>query len=416
MLYILAAGAKAMFEEIISDKNLEAAYLEFIGKLAKDSKEFRYHGLDDFRLLDYELDSKELLAVIKAELINQQAIDPALLITIPKKNNPAKSREIFIYTIKERIKAQAIYRVLLPVFENYFSDRLFSYRPGKPPYLASYLFCKRYRRCFASDNILILDLSNYSSLIDQTILVKQLTALLPDPKVLDLLKLYIFNKVYDNSLIKTLNKGIVQGVPLIAMFANLYLSDLDFKYQKKVSFYIRVGDDLALIDPDLDKLKIIVLELSQELRARGLKINQEKMFVGQAKENFSFLGYNFSNGIIGLEPGFIRKLELGWKELLVYKNNSDYKKSLILKGIMNNINQNFNNQFKRIVKEKSQVNNSAQIKALSEKFFKILTEFFFQRYTARNRRLLSGVIKPFKIFSLYSYYKNFHYERGQNKP
>lgn len=406
---------KNMFLEIVSQKNLEAAYLDIVAKFAQDSKEASYHGLDNIKLFDHELDSKELLTLIKQELIELAPVEPALLLRIPKKNNPSKNREIFIYNLKERIKAEAIYRVVLPIFEKHFSYRLFSYRPNKPPYLASYLFARRYRRYFKEDSAIILDLSNYSTLINRDILVKKLEPLFKDEKVMGLLKLFIFNKIYDNGVVKFLDRGIVQGVPLIALFANLYLTDLDFKYDREVAFYIRVGDDLALADPDLEKLKKIHPRIIKELEDRGLEINKDKAFIGPAYEKFNFLGYSFNNGVISLEDGFIRRIELEWKELLKYKHNSAKKKDLIIKRIMDRPNYNFNNQFQRIVKEKAQVNNVEQVKKLSEKFFRILTEFFYERYTDRNRRLLSKKLKNFDIFSLYSYYKNFHYERGRKK-
>jgi len=404
-----------MFTAITSAKNLAKAYLEIVSKFAENSKELRYHGLDNTKIFDYELNSKELLALVKEELINHQPIEPAILLKIPKKNNPAKSREIFIYNIKERIKAQAIYQVLLPSFEKTFSDRLFSYRPNKPPYLAAYLFAKRYRRCYQTDQVLIIDLHNYSSFINKNLLLEKLVSLFPDNKVLDLLKLYIFNKIYDQGIIKEIEQGVVQGVPLIAMFANLYLSDLDFKYDQAVASYLRVGDDLALIDPSLEKLQALVPIIRSELEARGLVVNNDKMFIGSARGKFSFLGYEFNDGVISLEPGYINRLKLEWKRLLVYKNNSLHKKHLILKSIMVRPDKNFNEQFKRIVKEKSQVNNSAQVIALTESFFRILTEFFYGHYSARNRRLLSSLIRDYKIVSLYSYYKRFHYERGKPK-
>ncbi|HRH23256.1 MAG TPA: reverse transcriptase domain-containing protein [Candidatus Magasanikbacteria bacterium] len=400
-----------MFREIISKENLEAAYLEIVQKFAKDGKDSRYHGLDDKKILDYEVDSHDLLSLIRDELIHNKAIEPALLLRIPKKSNPAKTREIFVYTLKERVKAQAIYRVVLPVFERAFSDRLFSYRPGKPPYIASYLFARRYRRRFRDDYCLVIDLHNYSSFINRDYLVRKLLTLFREKETIDALKLFIFNQMYDNGSIQSTNQGIVQGVPLIALFANLYLSDLDFMYDSQADFYIRVGDDLAIVDPDLQKLQTIEKELKIVLNERGLKLNHDKLFIGPTRDPFSFLGYHFSQGLISFEDSFITHLETEWKTILVYKNESVAKKRYILKNIMRRANKNFNTRFQEIIKNKSQVNDVEQIRNVSERFFQILTEFYYGQYSPQHRRLLRIVIKDLGIRSLYYYYKNFHYER-----
>jgi len=401
-----------MFEQIVSAANFEIAYLKIVEQFALDRKSFKYHGLDNLLLQDYDLNSRELITVAQEELKAKKAIAPALALKIPKKNNPEKFREIFIYNLKERIKAQAISQVLLPEFEKVFSDRLFSYRPGKPPYLAAKNFGRRYRQHFRTDQALVLDLENYSDLIDKNILWQQLQEIFSDPRVLELLRLFIFNKVYRDGVISQPEKGLVQGVPLIALFANLYLTDIDFKYQKQVSFYIRVGDDIALLDQKTEKLEKIRTEFAQDIEAKKLNLNNKKLFCGPATEKFSFLGYSFNNGLISLEDSFVRRTEMGWKKILVYKNSSDEKKMKLFKKLMAEPKNNYNFQFLKIIKDKPQVNNSEQIKKLSESFWHILTKFFYKTYSPRQRRLLEDRTKELGLQSLYHFYKKFHYERN----
>jgi retron-type reverse transcriptase len=400
-----------MFQKIISTANFRLAYFQIIDQFAADRKNFKYHGLDNLLLKDYDLNSDKLIALARKELIQKKEITPALAVKIPKKNNPEKLREIFIYNLKERLKAQAISQVLLPEFEKHFSDRLFSYRPGKPPYLAAKNFGRRYRRSFSSDQALIVDLANYSDLIDKQILLAQLKEIFSDADVLDVLRLFIFNPVYRDGIIQKPTKGLVQGVPLIALFANLYLTDLDFKYQSLVPFYIRVGDDIALLDKRPEKLEKLKRDLMADLQAKKLVVNERKLYLGPASANFSFLGYNFHDGLISLEKSFVRKTELNWKRILIYKNLPDERKDYLLKKIMAEPKNNYNFQFQKIVKDKSQINDSEQIIKLSETFFRILTKFFYLRYSPRRRRLLETRIKDLGIKSLYSFYTKFHYER-----
>ncbi|PIT95374.1 hypothetical protein COT98_00160 [Candidatus Falkowbacteria bacterium CG10_big_fil_rev_8_21_14_0_10_39_9] len=400
-----------MLEQILSAANFELAYLKIVEQFALDRKNWQYHGLDNLLLTDYDLSSGELIATAQLELRQKKAIEPALALKIPKKSNPAKFREIFIYNLKERVKAQAIYQAVLPVFESRFSDRLFSYRPGKPPYLAAKNFGRRYRSHFKSDQALILDLENYSDLIDKDILFAQLQGIFTEVEVLELLRLFIYNQVYREGIISQPTKGLVQGVPLIALFANLYLTDLDFKYQSQVPFYIRVGDDIALLDQRSDKLARIKAEFISDLEAKKLTVNTRKLFLGSAQDQFSFLGYSFNNGLISLEPSFVRKLELGWKQILVHKHLSESQKDRLFRKKLAEPKNNYNFQFAKIIKDKPQVNDSGQLEKVSESFFRILTRFFYITYSSRHRRLLVDRLNQFGLKSLYSYYKKFHYER-----
>jgi len=149
------------------------------------------------------------------------------------------------------------------------------------------------------------------------------------------------------------------------------------------------------------------------LNIRNLTINNSKLFIGDAKENFSFLGYCFNSGIISLEKSYIKRIIAGWKSILKYKNYNLSKKKYLLRRIMGHPEKNFNYQFQKIIKDKPQINNSEQIKKLSEDFFRILTDFIFGKYSPRNRRLLRKEIEYLKIKSLYNFYLDFHYERNK---
>ena len=400
-----------MFSQITSYSNLEAAYLEIIEQFAVDRRNFKYHGIDNTFLRDFDLKSRKIIRIIRADFLRKKEIEPALSVKIAKKNKPGEFREIFIYNLKERIKAQAVYRVVLPEFEKRFSHRLFSYRPDKPPYLAARIFCRRYRSDFLTDHALILDLKNYSDRIDRNIMFAKLQELFTDQDVLDTLHLFVFNKVCRDGRSELPEKGLVQGVPLIALFANLYLTEIDFKYQVKSDFYIRVGDDIAFLDKNADKLKSISAEILADINSLKLELNKQKLFMGSAKEEFSYLGYSLNNGLISLEPAFIARTELEWKRILVYQHLSDRSKLKLFKKIMCQPENNFNYQFQKIIKDKSQINNSTQIKKVSEDFFVIMTKFFYKHYSARNRRLLEDVIKDCNVVSLYKTYQKFHYER-----
>lgn len=411
LLDILGMILKIMFDQILSLANLEEAYLEIIKEFSADHRNFKYHGLDNIFLKDLELRSQEIISQIRSELGSFKELEPALSVKIPKKNKPGEFREIFVYNIKERIKAQAIYRVVLPEFEKRYSKNLFSYRPGKPPHLAAKFFCQEYRRYFNNYGALIIDLKNYSDRVSRELMFLKLKDLFNDERVLNILALFIFNKVYRGNQLESPQRGLIQGVPLIALFVNLYLTEFDFKYQDQVNFYVRVGDDITFLDRDSKKLEKFSTEIFSDLDNLNLEVNQSKKFLGLASEEFSYLGYHFNNGIISLEPNFVKRIETEWKRVLAYKHYSLGAKLNILKKIMAREKTNFNNVFYLMVKSKPQINDSEQIKKISESFFKMLTKFFYEKYSPRNRKKLKELIEPFRINSLYKIYQKFHYEK-----
>ncbi|HNV12781.1 MAG TPA: reverse transcriptase domain-containing protein [bacterium] len=402
-----------MFKKITSSKNIREAYQEVFDYFHLENKENRYRGLDGLNLNFFNLFVFNLIRQIKKEMREFKEIDPALNIYIPKKHNPEKNREIFIYNIKERVKSQAIYRVLLGEFEKEFSSRLFSYRPGKSPYNAAYLMAKRYRKFFNTDYVFTADLSNFSGEIDRTLMMEKLSEFIKDDSVLKLLSVFVNNSFYYQGEFLKPNRGLVIGCPIFGLLTNFYLNDIDKKFSSRAQFYLRVGDDLIMLDPDKEKLEKNKEEFLNDVSNLKLKINLDKIFFGQAKEKFSYLGYNFLAGKISLPDNFVKKIIKSWQSILIYKNYSQNYKMTILRKIMKNPQKNFNNVFKGIIKSKPQINDSDQIKLLSESFFKVLTEFLFGKYNSRNRRLLVDKLSEsqIKIISLYKFYLKFHYDR-----
>lgn len=399
-------------DEITSLANIEQAYLEVVDRFISDRKNWRYHGLDGYFLRDHEITSHQLLVDCQKELLSGQPIEPALSIKIPKKNKPNSYREIFIYNIRERIKAQAIYRVILPQLDSCFSERLFSYRPGRPPHLAAKQFCRNYRQVFSKDQALILDLKNYSEQINYDILIGRLERIFADQRIIGLLRLFIGNSIYRQGVIEKPTKGLVQGVPLVALFANLYLSDIDFKYQRQVNFYVRVGDDIAILDNQSDRLAAVRNNLLGDLLALGLLFNEDKIYFGPADGSFNFLGYQFINGRIGLEPFFIKKIVTDWKNILAWQDWDRRLKQDLIRKRMTTLTSNYNYQFNRLLATKPQINDYQQARYLSEEFFKVMVRFLYGSYTPRYRRLAVDQLRQLGIKSPYQIYWHFHHGKS----
>lgn len=401
-----------MLEKIFSYQNIQAAYFEVVEQFSADRRLRRYHGADNLYLIDFEHSSHELINKIKEELQNKLPLEPALAVDIPKKNRPDELRRIFVYNFKERIKAQAVYRVLLPEFEKKFSPRLFSYRPGRAPHQAARLYAHRYRHKFSSSYSLIFDIHEYGDNIDRNILIKKLQHIFPDQTVVDILKLFIFVDFYQDGALLCPQKGLIIGNPLTVLFANLYLTDFDFKYHQRVDFYVRVGDDVVISDDDFLKIKKTFEDIKKDLADLSISFNETKVFSGPTNDPHHYLGYVFCRGLVSLPSNQINRLLNSWRKILRYKHLPSSKKDALFKRFVFNPRSGALSQFVRVIGEKTQLNDSRQIQYLSEEFFKIITRFFYIKYTPRHRRLLSEKLLAYHFDSLYSIYKKFHYGRS----
>jgi len=399
-----------MFERIIAQSNLENAYLALAEQMEEDNRSGRYCGWDGLKLRDLEISSIRVIKEARQEMMDFSPLAPAALFKIPKKSNPQKSREIYVYNLKDRIKAQAIYQIIEPYFDSYFSSWLFSYRSSHPSYFAARSTVRHYKRYFFRDFVLVADAADYTNHINTTILLKKLAHLnFPEP-VFKLISLFINNqKIQDGRIIKPVS-GLVTGNPLIPLLANLYLDDFDKYCGPRVDFYRRVGDDLIIFDQSEERLRPVYDYLLKEVKNLELKINVQKTQYIRAAESFDYLGYHFCNGQVSLGQNFVRHTLKRWRtQFNFYDSRSSNRKRYRLRRVLERQDDNLKNYFMQLAEQKKLVTNVSQIRNLSESFFRILTRYFFGVYSPKNRRRLKEKLRGLGLVSIYKYFLDSQY-------
>ncbi len=400
-----------MIKEILSADNFQKAYFDLVRKFDEKSLTARYSGMDGLTLREIDCSSDKIISEARKELENLMPVSPVISRRIPKRGGG--KREIFIYCLKDRIKAQAIYRVIEPVFEKAYSPYLYSYRSSRPSYYAARSATRRYKRGLNRDSVLVMDLKQYSDFIDYELLGKKLTELKLESPVLELLNLFIKVPIFKADAFSPDDKsyGLVQGVPLIALFANIYLNDLDKLIGPKVSFYRRVGDDLIVFDLSPDKINVVYDDIIAETGRLKLKVNSAKTKIIKSREAFEFLGYLFDSGLIKLPPSTYESLVQSWRSKLRYSPVGEFKKIHRLKRLFFGNETSFHWEFLRIIVQYSLVSDDLQIKSLSEMFFRLLTIYFYGNFSDRRQRLVHEKLRRLQTPSLYRYYLDIHYGR-----
>jgi len=399
-----------MYSQIVSKQNFNFAYLDLARRLDKLAKSNKYIGIDGLSFNDINHISSKIIESSRLELIKNKDISPVLYYDIPKKKGGY--RRIYVYTISDRIKAQAIYRIIEPEFEKVYSKFLFSYRSSHPSYYAIKSIVRRYKRKFGKDYVLILDLKQYTEYVDREILLSKLRKFKFDSKTFEFLKKFIYVNVFDKDR-KLTSTGLVQGVPLIALFANLYLNDLDHYLGPKVQLFRRVGDDLILIDPSKDKLIKLLNYIKKYANEHKLIIKDVKTQLVKNTDDFEYLGYEFKDKQIRIPEKSVRKIISKWKEKFKgYSKSKSYKINK-LKKLFYGYGNNFHLEFMMLIKQYNLVDDIKQIQNLTNNFYHLVIKYLYKSYSPRFERLMYKDLKKIRIPKIYEYYMRYHY--GKNK-
>jgi len=394
-------------QTILSITNFENAYLKLVRGFDESSRSQRYRGIDGVFINKIDCNSLDVLNEACGELKQLQPLLPAMQSEVPKKDGSA--RRIFTYTIKDRLKAEAIYQVLLPVFENIFSPFLFSYRSSHPHYLALQSVFRRYHKCYSEDTIWKADISDYTENIDHAFLQSKLRKTgLPDD-VLRMLDLFIGNFCIQHNTVVYPKVGLITGVPLIGLFANLYLTEIDKHVGKKIALYRRVGDDFILLDKSESKILEMRNFILQKTRELKLTIKEAKTNLIRTGDPFVFIGYRFHQKKVQVDPQTIRKFEVRWKRILKYYPVSIAKKLRQLPNILYSNPGCLHDEFVNFISTYRHAKDEQQIQRLSQKCFRFLTQYFFENYSPRLQRKTQDLTRKIQVPSLYRYYLEFHY-------
>lgn len=403
-----------VYNKIVDYDNICQAYLDVVQKFDESGKTNKYYGIDGSKLNDLDYRSFYVLKEIQKEMISFSAITPAYMITIPKKKS--NTRNIYIYSTKERVKAEAIYRVLEPIFDKYVSQYLFSYRKSHPSYFAARSTVRRYKRYFGKNHILVADLSDYTDSMDHEILFKKISLLQLDKKTEKLLRLFVSAKKMEYGVTKDNKKGLMTGTPISGLLSNLFMDDFDKWAGKYVDFYRRVGDDMVAMDKNETKVKEVFDRLLLTVKSTKLKLNLKKVRLIDDSIPFEFLGYRFENSEVLFDPASVEKIISGWKKILKrYPGKNIRRKMRWFELVFNSEKNNLYNQFDQIVKQKILVDNQKQVKFFSDQFYKMITIYFFGSYSEKKRRQLSILMKDNRIPSLFEHYYKIHFSKKYEK-
>lgn len=267
------------YEDIISLENLFAAWEEFVkGKRGKrDVQEFALSLADNIVQLHGELANKSYT----------HGGYKAFNISDPKPRNIHKAQ------VHDRVLHHAIYRQLYPFFDRTFIADSFSCRVNRGVHRALNRFMAFGLRVSRNNTrtawVLKMDIKKFFATIDHQILLKILSAYIPDRDILRLIE-----KVIASFNAGTKGRGLPLGNLTSQLFCNVYMNELDqfVKHERHAKYHIRYADDFVLLSRDRNWLVGEIPRISEFLDKRlRLSLHPDKIALKTLASGVDFLGW-----------------------------------------------------------------------------------------------------------------------------
>lgn len=285
-----------VFDDIVDLKNLKLAFYKAQKRKAyrKDIIKFRNNFDVNISLLREELLSGKYKPSKYRKFIIKRP----------------KERLISAAAFRDRIVHHAIINICEDRFEKNLIDQCCACRKSKGTDHAVNI-----AKSFRNPWYLKLDIHKYFNSIQHAQLLKVLTRLFKDNRLLSLFELII--KSYSTSE----GKGLPIGNLTSQYFANTFLSSLDhyIKETLKCKEYVRYMDDFVLCGASKQQLKDWLEKIKIKLEEIGLCLNNP--ILNRLSHGFPFLGYRFSYGNVRLSL----RIKKNFRERLKQANyNADY--------------------------------------------------------------------------------------------
>jgi len=295
-----------LLERVLSRDNVQKAW-----KRVKANK--GVPGIDQMSIEDFPEFARAQWSSIRDSLMaGTYQPSPVKRVEIPKPTGG--TRPLGIPTVLDRLIQQAMYQVMMPIFDPDFSEFSYGFRPGRSAHDAVRKVREYIRGGYriAVD----MDLSKFFDSVNHDVLMHRVARKIRDKRILRLIGKYLRAGVVIKGRMQKSCEGVPQGGPLSPLLANILLDDLDKELEKRGHKFVRYADDFVI----LVKTQRAGLRIKESVtrfleRKLKLKVNQDKSRVSST-DNTNFLGFTFKGTKIRWSDKAFRELKRRVKRLI----------------------------------------------------------------------------------------------------
>jgi RNA-directed DNA polymerase len=200
-----------------------------------------------------------------------------------------------IPTVLDRLIAQAILQVLVPIFDPAFSERSYGFRPGRSAHQALEQSCRDIADGYRW--VVNIDLEKFFDTVNHDIVMSRIARKVKDKRLLKLIRQYLNAGIMQEGLVGQREAGMPQGSPLSPLLSNVLLDDFDKELERRGHRYCRYADDANVYVQSQRAGFRVMASLTRFLEGRlRLKVNRAKSVV-ERPWHCTFLGYTVTNNL-----------------------------------------------------------------------------------------------------------------------
>ena len=259
------------------------------------------------------IDKAEYMEVCReiADCLEGKSSFPLPRRAVISKMSTQKKRTVYIYPRRETVTLKLLTYLVLRKYDDIFADNLYSFRPDRSAHTAIHSIVRSmsgFEKGFYSYKV---DISDYFNSIDISLLLPELEKILSDdPLLYKFLSSLLCEKEFTSSGVPmTGAKGIMAGTPIACFYANIFLKELDFHFEKLGIPYARYSDDIIVLAESREELSEHESYIRDYLRSRGLKVNPAKESRTVPGGMLVFLGFATDGKTIDIAPATVTKLK-----------------------------------------------------------------------------------------------------------